>query len=135
MGWLRDRGGRHTGAALEKLSTFLGKSGLPRQDREVLWSLLAHAMRSADRSKPLVRVVKGKTTVRELMHPFAHFLAAVGSAPTAMDVLEQSLRGRETRFPFGVIQVDERGHVLQLTADTAERSVEPAKAAGRIHTA
>jgi len=122
---------------VEKLGTFLSKSGLSRQEREVLWTLLAHAMRASAPGQPkrLVKVVKGKTTVKELLHPFAHFLAAVGAQSQALDVLDQHLRGREWRFPFGAIAVDGRGHVLELTVEDGEKRAESARVVRRIHTA
>lgn len=108
---------------MERLETFLGDSGLGPNDRELAWTLLAHALRAAGARESLVRMVPRETKFRELMQPFLHFFDAAGArGEEVVTLLERKLRGRELSFPFGVIAVDPQGFILRLS--TQDESVD-----------
>jgi hypothetical protein len=97
--------------------TFLRDVELPADQREILWSLLGHAMQVAlERTSGHFEVVPAVTSVRQLLKPFEHFLHSTGTPATSFELVERSLAGKRSEFPFGVLEVDTSGRITSLTA-------------------
>jgi hypothetical protein len=80
------------------LEAFLRSSGLSPFEREVLWSLVAHAMRSHPTAHGIA--------LTELLEPFSNFLTQIGTDTTKLDVVANELKDGEFKFPFGSLLVE-----------------------------
>ena len=84
-------------------SRFLLGYAVPDVTRQHAWSLLAHALVSANDGRLQVEI--GKTRILELLEPFAHFLGGDTKAnQKLLDKIVRALTARTNVFPFGTIQ-------------------------------
>jgi hypothetical protein len=73
--------------------------GLPRDQADMLWALVANAMRAR------VHTDKGEVImVWDLVHPFQHFLTQAGHPEKNLETLVQTLDGGYFEFPFGTLE-------------------------------
>lgn len=112
---------------MEQLETFLNDTNLRPEEREVLWTLLAHALRASAPpvKRPLVKISRD-TTLSQLLEPFLHFLDASATRRTAVGLLEKRLRGHEVRFPFGVLALDASGRITRISAEPQQEATRQA---------
>lgn len=66
-------------------------------ERDVLWSLVATAMRARPEANGI--------TLRKFFEPFGYFLTTIGTDPKRLEDLSQELQDGNFRFPFGQLDV------------------------------